>query len=801
MIIKRWVGCLACLFCIASSLPAATQKTSPPFIYVIDYGDKWIKDPDAAKVFGDMPPDVLHIGKAVPVTHNWGPIPLMAGENQYTGGPTLNREMTRLLTPSELEQKMKLITAAVERLHAAGIKIVMPYICFFTIAGDHESHEGLWKFYDHWEEYARWMGPKPPESPTEWVTKNANGKRIESGYGYTPPYYAPLHRYAVCPNNPSWNQFSAAIVRLIAQCGYDGVFVDNSTIGGDGCKYCQAAFPKWVNENFDPATLKRICGGQEVGQITLDNPKLNKILVRRWHLAVIRDRLAMLRRAGAEIKSGFQTFPNVGNIQCVLPFGDGCDLFMFEGTLPPGCLTEGEPPENPDAIITVAEGADTDFETMRYEAIHAEACSEVTGEVRFPRICPPNKPVEITVKLLRVGQSTRDDDALEELTVQLTHIQSGQRDEVQLGSEKAVGAPGAVPGAKRPPIELKGTWSPRECGSYALDITYKYTDTAHPEVPPRTPIADRPSLRNVYRVNLPGLSCTFNSRCKTIGLMTGTKGLNTAHELALAEGAASGGRHAVQSSGELMKKYWTFFHKHGHVGAGLVPYGSVTLLYSYWGGNPGTVGGAPTQTVAEHLSAQHILYRGLVDRDLEASDLTPAQGHTLVLVCRNYTLSDAQINALRDFIHTGGKVVIEHADAQINFMPIAEALGIPLEKFIFWDWRKPIELDTPLCPSTGRLRGVRFTAFVDPAQNPKKLVLHALNYNVALVGTKAGTVTPISNLQLCIPTPALWRKVNAKVYDPDNLTPAPLDCAVVDGSVRLILPTLNIYQMVELVGE
>lgn len=46
------------------------MKSTVPFIYVIDYSNKWIKDPEAAEVLGDMLPDLLYIGKAVPVTHN-----------------------------------------------------------------------------------------------------------------------------------------------------------------------------------------------------------------------------------------------------------------------------------------------------------------------------------------------------------------------------------------------------------------------------------------------------------------------------------------------------------------------------------------------------------------------------------------------------------------------------------------------------------------------------------------------------------------------------------------------------------
>lgn len=791
------------LFLVQGAVFASTQRSTVPFIYVIDYGDKWIKDPASAQVFGNMPPDVLHIGKAVPVTHNWGPIPLMAGENQYTGGPghTLDRNAIRLLSPEELEQKVRDITAAVERLHAAGIKTVMPYICFYSIAGDHETHEGLWSFYDHWEDYARWLGPRPPESPTEWLRKDATGKRIESGYGLTPPYFAPLHRYAACPNNPSWNQFSLAIVKLLAQCGYDGVFVDNSTMGGDGCRYCGAAFGKWVGENFGRAALRRACGKEEVGEITLSNPDL-KVVIARWNAAVVRDRLAMLRKAGAEIKPGFQTFPNVGNFQGVLPFGDGCDLFMFESIEPPGCLVEGELPAQPEALITVAAGATPATASMVYDGRHADLFSEVTGQIRYPRLCPPGQPVEIVVNVVAVGDSNLDSDCLEALAVRLTRLDGEKVEEVRLGPEPGVGDPKTVPGAKRPPVELKGTWTPTTPGAYALNLTYKYTDKEHLDIADHVLVSDRLSLGNAYRSNLGGLACTYNSRCKPIGLMNkvGSKGWENVQELALAEGAANGGRYAIQSNGEPQRKYWRFFHQHSQVAAGLVPFGSVALLYSYWGGNPGAIGRTDTQTVAEYLSMQHVLNRGLVDRDLEAKDLTPAQGQTVVLVCRNYDLTDAQVRALQEFVSGGGKLVLEHADTRINFTPFAEVLGPTGRRAILWDWRKPPELAPALCSSEGRLRGVRFTAFTDSTPKPRRLVLHALNYNVSVVEANPGKVTPIDNLRLRVQVPANWGNAKATVHDPDTDSPSgvPCGCTVAGGVAQVTLPVLRIYQMIEL---
>ncbi len=66
----------------------------------------------------------MHIGKAVPITHNWGAVPLLQGENQYTGGPghTLSWENIRLLTPDEVRERIETIKAGVASLHEVGVR-------------------------------------------------------------------------------------------------------------------------------------------------------------------------------------------------------------------------------------------------------------------------------------------------------------------------------------------------------------------------------------------------------------------------------------------------------------------------------------------------------------------------------------------------------------------------------------------------------------------------------------------------------------------------------------------------------
>jgi hypothetical protein len=49
-----------------------------------------------------------------------------------------------------------------------------------------------------------------------------------------------------------------------------------------------------------------------------------------------------------------------------------------------------------------------------------------------------------------------------------------------------------------------------------------------------------------------------------------------------------------------------------------------------------------------------------------------------------------------------------------------------------------------------------------------------------------------------IPLPADWPNVRAVVYDPDQDGPREVDCTVADGMAVVALPTLRVYQMLEI---
>ncbi|MDO9543113.1 MAG: hypothetical protein Q7J98_12455, partial [Kiritimatiellia bacterium] len=112
-----------------------TPRMRTPMTYVIDYSQKYLDDDANIEAFRKAPPDLMHVGKSVPILHNWGPVSLICGENQYTGGPghTLSWEAIRLLTPAELEQRIKRLKMYTKKWHAIGVPRLVPYSSFHTI--------------------------------------------------------------------------------------------------------------------------------------------------------------------------------------------------------------------------------------------------------------------------------------------------------------------------------------------------------------------------------------------------------------------------------------------------------------------------------------------------------------------------------------------------------------------------------------------------------------------------------------------------------------------------------------------
>jgi hypothetical protein len=119
------------------------------------------------------------------------------------------------------------------------------------IPGKEQIH--MQKFYDeNWHDFEDYIGPKPPEGPTTWITIRPDG---------TFPFY----RYAPygeevgsgfetwgCPNNPFYLRMMKGHIRAQAETGIDGSYVDWTHIAGGTCycKYCRENFIKYLKKNL-----------------------------------------------------------------------------------------------------------------------------------------------------------------------------------------------------------------------------------------------------------------------------------------------------------------------------------------------------------------------------------------------------------------------------------------------------------------------------------------------------------------------------------------------------------------------
>ncbi len=182
-----WIGAAA----MGAERQPMLPVSKPPIVYRFGYTDQYFTDPEYIEQFKAAPPDLLHVGKAVPITHQWGPVGLYAGENQYTGSPKnlLIAANVALLPPEAMGGRIEHIRDMLARYHAIGIHEITPYIALHTLAGDHQKRLGFWKFYDQWAKYEKWAGPRPAHDPFDWLAVDRAGRPLPGACGGASPEY------------------------------------------------------------------------------------------------------------------------------------------------------------------------------------------------------------------------------------------------------------------------------------------------------------------------------------------------------------------------------------------------------------------------------------------------------------------------------------------------------------------------------------------------------------------------------------------------------------------------------------
>jgi len=809
--------------------------SAPPIVYYISYSRSYFTEPDYIEQFRAAPPGLLHVGKAVPISHLWGPIRLYHGENQYTGGPghTLSWENIALLSPQALEKRIETIRQTLRRYHAIGIREIVPYISYHTLAGDHQKRLGFWRFYDNWNTYARRAGPRPSHDPFDWLAVDARGKFLPGSCGgYSPAYYAPLHRYRACINHPDWAEWHRRLIRMVAEVGYDGCFVDNAHPDPCYCRYCKALFREFLDRSRNVAWVQRLTQGLDFEKLALDSPDAPPELVRRWRVLRTGDHLGMLRKVGRKVKPGFTIFPNSGRIDECLQVGGKCDRLMFESTFSPGidaaeALTDGE-----DVVVRLspfipAHGPPI---TYRYELHDAASWMEMVAEITTPGRVGALRPYTFTVKVISVGASLQDGDAAEDFHLVLRGVKTGKRVRLDLEPRGAIGGTGSSRKPRQPPARLTATWHLSDEhllseGAYTVWFGFRYTDDSHKETTLR-PRLDKLTWGKLCLSHQAELFLTQHMRAKPIylGYEARRKGWENVQELSLAEMAAFSGGGGFSGRGAPQAKYRAFFQKHPELFDGWEPTAPAAVLYAYWGPNPlNTYKPHPAPTIADYLGKSHRLFVALVDKKLPEKAEALAGLRVIYLQSRAYEMSEAQLAALRDHARTKGLVALENDGITINGEPAARALApgrkqqIPDFGVVVWDWRHAPLIERtlldktekallwlsearqaptrPVAPRDGLRRNLRFALY----RKGGRLALHVVNTNVCLLDTKK-KVLEVEPTPLQVPLPEGWTAAKATCYDPDA-RPQTVDCTVDALGASLTLPKTHIYKIVLLEKE
>jgi len=325
-------GLLLCAL-LSSVVWGQREATVPPVYYLIDYGPNHLDNPDYVKWAAELPPELLHLGKDVPMTHLYGPIAAVGGENQAHGR---NRADIRRLSPAEVRERIAALRRMNADLHAAGVGMVMPYIASITMAGDPVKREGFFDFYDHWGEYAEFgLGPKPRTAPETWVAVKADGSLHTFGHDLAPAYYAGMNRYVCCIEHPDWRHWLQSVTRLCAEAGYDGVFPDNSSPIPCYAPHCQTSFRAFLADQYRPEQLRELFGVKSAAEISLPHERDCLLWVeaqRFWQTSLARH-LYEMRQAARAVNPKFLMFPNCGTpIQSADYLSGSADYMMLEGS-------------------------------------------------------------------------------------------------------------------------------------------------------------------------------------------------------------------------------------------------------------------------------------------------------------------------------------------------------------------------------------------------------------------------------------------------------------------------------------
>jgi hypothetical protein len=202
------------------------------------------------------------------------------------------------------------------------------------------------QFYNqNWKDYEDYVGPKPPEDPTTWISVRPDGTFPH--YRYAPYGQKTGKGFETwgCPNNPYYVRLMEGQIRAQAETGIDGSYVDWTQIAGGTCycKYCREKFIDWLGKNLPADVAKIRYGVSDYRNVRLPEKRgepfwMEFVQFRGETVAGFHSRLRAVARTynpnfmiSGNVFGGFGYGPiaydAAGNME--LLGGDGCDDFLY----------------------------------------------------------------------------------------------------------------------------------------------------------------------------------------------------------------------------------------------------------------------------------------------------------------------------------------------------------------------------------------------------------------------------------------------------------------------------------------
>lgn len=782
------------------------MRTKRAFTYVIDYNGWAGHAANARRLIegiSSAPPHLLHVGHDTPIPNTWGPI------DRAEDGKV------RRLSPAAALERTDRIREMLRGLREAGVRVIIPYICNQTIAGNPERRLGIWDFYDHWDEYADMgIGPRPGADPMEWLARERNG-RPHFNYEMRHTAFTPLdmHRWAPCCNNPHYRQWQRVVVSQIARVGYDGVFVDNCILNCY-CRHCQDKFRRWLAQRYTPKDLERHFGTPDASQLSLAH--------RGSRLAWVKEeptfREFLKETLSAQELVKWLGTPDVETAR-IEEGGNGwlwgrahdyrkwmeqrCSPSDLERMFGAPDLSQWGLRNEADRVLWA--------ETKRFWA------DSICDNLRF---------------IKQVGLEQREEFIVVPNWGEMENLDSTEFRE-EIGHDIAAWAPG-------------------------MDIMM-YEEGNEPGMVARGLYLDH-LLQHKYALALDVTAAVLPYGRQHAGTV----------DLANAQAIAGGGGAYIQPGWgfpEVRARYNSFVAEHGALLEGAEPYADIAvacLMHEMHMENAAHL--EWVYRVTRYLADQHALFEVVTEQQMDQEGLAPWKA--LILPATQY-MSDEQVKAVLGFAKRGGVVVMmgevathdEYARPRkepalqrllkgakeeagiaacdgpghmhahnpdpfigpyrvsredgLQFANYSEAsINVPAGRVgVVFELDRMIGIDRydsggELIPRLERAlghclrlaqgsaaQGVRFTAHLKHARESPTLLLHILNYNVPLMEHPAGkSVESVKDLRVSVHLPDGWNSVNVSILRPGQ-RPEPAAAKVERRAVSFAIPHLDVYAL------